>query len=130
MTLTERAMDYYGNQGKNCAVSILLAANETYGLGLEEQDAALVAGFGGGIGCGKLCGCLAGSVAVLGKLWGKREDFRQLCAGLEAEFEEKMGCASCNCADIAPKYKTAQAKCLAGVEMGAQILEAYIVSHS
>ena len=50
MTLGERAKEYYVDQGLNCAVSVLLAASDTYNLGLEKKDAQLVTAFGGGMG--------------------------------------------------------------------------------
>ena len=129
MTLTELAAQYYGNQKKNCAEAILLASNDYYGLGLTQEDALLLVGFGGGIGCGRICGCLAGAVAVLGKLFAARPDFRNLCAGFVTAFETEMGCGSGNCADITPKYKTPETRCLAAVEKAAGILDAYIAAN-
>ncbi len=128
MTLIEQASYYYGEQGKNCAVAILLAANDVYSLGLSPEDASLVVGFGAGISCGAICGCLAGSVAVLGKLFSQRENFRQICADFVAEFEEKMGCNSHNCKELSAAYKTQENRCLAAVVRGAEILESFIAA--
>ena len=40
----------------NCAETVLLWANERYGLRVAPEDVALVSGFGGGLGCGETCG--------------------------------------------------------------------------
>ena len=48
MKLGEIAKKYYVEQGLNCAVSVLLGANEVYNLGLSKEDAKLVTAFGGG----------------------------------------------------------------------------------
>ena len=128
MTLVEQASFYYGEQGNNCAVSILLAANDVYCLGLSPDAASLVVGFGAGINCGAICGCLAGAVAVLGKLYSKQENFRQICADFVAEFEEKMGCNSHNCKELSAVYKTEEKRCLDAVVRGAEILESFIAA--
>ena len=126
MTLSERALDYFVGQKKNCAVSILMAANDHYDLGLKPEDAALLAGFGGGIGCGKICGMMAASVAVLGKMHSGREDFKALCTRLVRTFREGMGCDSIDCKDLAPVYKVEQGRCISGVERWAQIFEDFL----
>ena len=101
MTLGEKAKEYYLGQGLNCAVSVLLGANDTYNLGLKKEDAQLITAFGGGMGCGNLCGALAGSMAALGKVFLKEDEmynpeFKDVCAGFVAKFEEKWGTTLCN----------------------------------
>ena len=49
MTLGEKAKEYYLSQGLNCAVSVLLSANDTYNLRLKKEDAQLITAFGGGM---------------------------------------------------------------------------------
>ena len=126
MTLSERALDYFAGQKKNCAVSILLAANDHYGLGLNPGDEALLAGFGGGISCGKICGMMAASVAVLGRMHAQREDFKKLCLQLTRRFTEEMGCNSIDCKDLAPVYKVEQGRCISGVEKWANAFEVFL----
>ena len=46
--LKERATYYYMEDGCNCAEAVLLAANDVYGLGLSDETAKVVGGFGGG----------------------------------------------------------------------------------
>jgi len=126
MKLSERALKYFVGQKKNCAVSILMAANDHYNLGLKPGDEALLAGFGGGIGCGKICGMMAASVAVLGKLYAGREDFKKLCQQLTRTFRQEMGQDSIDCKDLAPVYKVEQGRCIAGVEKWADTFEAFL----
>ena len=100
MKLGEKAKEYYLEQGLNCAVSVLLAANDTYNLGLKKQDAQLITAFGGGMGCGNLCGALAGSMAALGKVFLSEDEmykpeFKDVCAGFVAKFNEKWGTTLC-----------------------------------
>ena len=126
MTFTERALDYFVQQKKNCAVSILLAANDHYELGLRPGDEALLAGFGGGIGCGKICGMMAASVAVLGKMHGDREDFKKLCQQLVRTFRLEMGCDSIDCKDLVPVYKVETGRCTGGIEKWAGVFEKFL----
>lgn len=129
MNLIEQSVLYYTGQGKNCAVAILLASSDVYGLGLGAEDAKLVVGFGGGMGCGSTCGALAGAIAVLGKLFAGREDLRQICGGFVKVFHDGLACDSTNCCVLAPKYKNEEKKCEAVVVKAAELLEAYIAEH-
>ena len=100
MKLGEKAKEYYLEQGLNCAVSVLLAANDTYNLGLKKEDAQLITAFGGGMGCGNLCGALAGSMAALGKVFLAEDEmykpeFKDVCAGFVAKFNERWGTTLC-----------------------------------
>lgn len=122
--LREKATFYYGVQGKNCAEGILLAANDVFNFGLNETDIQLFAGFGGGMGCGSTCGAISGAIAVLSKLYGSREDFRDLCGAFVNRFQEKFG--TLDCAPLAEKYKTEEKRCVDMVEMTAALLEDYI----
>lgn len=124
MSLKNLAGKYYGEEKKNCAVSILLGASDYYNLGLTLEDIKLIVGFGGGIGCGYICGCLAGSVAVLGKLFSSKENFRPLCAEFTKLFEEKMG--SKDCKQVKAKYFNKENRCLDAVLESADLLEDFI----
>ncbi|MDY5577390.1 MAG: C-GCAxxG-C-C family (seleno)protein [Lachnospiraceae bacterium] len=122
--LKEKAKFYYGTEGKNCAEGILLAANDAYALNLTDTDIQLFSGFGGGMGCGSTCGSLTGAIAVLGKLFGDRENFRDLCGEFVSQFEATLGAQDCE--TLAAKYKTEETRCVTAVEMTADILEKYI----
>ena len=129
MNLQEQAKLYYTDQGKNCAVAILLAGSDVYGLGLGAEEAKLLVGFGGGMGCGSTCGALAGSIAVLGKLFSDRENFRPLCGNFVKLFREGLQCDSIDCAKLAAKHKSAERKCEAVVVKAAELLEAFIAEN-
>ncbi len=124
--LKERASYYYGTLGKNCAEGILLAANDVYSLKLTEQEIQLFSGFGRGMGCGSTCGGLSGSIGVLSRMYGGREDFRELCGGFVSKFKDALGCDTIDCGPLAGKYKTEAARCVSAVELTAQALEEYI----
>ena len=130
MNLKEQAAMYYTEQNKNCAVAMLLASNDVYGLGLSAEDAKLVVGFGGGMGCGSTCGCLAGSIAALGKLWSKRENFRPLCAGFTEAFKKAMDSDSWDCAPLKERYQVPEFRCKEVVIRAADALEAYITENA
>ena len=124
--LKEKAAYYYGTEGKSCAEGILLAANDVYSLKLTEGEIQLFAGFRTGMGCGSTCGALAGAIGVLSRMYGSREDFKELCAKFVAAFEEKLGCGATDCATLEAKYKTPETRCVAAVELAADALEAFI----
>ena len=124
--LKEKAVYHYGSQGKSCSESILLAANEVYGLALTEAEVQLFAGFRTGMGCGSTCGSLIGAIGVLSRKYAGRQDLKDLCSRFVAAFEEKMACGSIACADLEPKYKTAEARCSAAVGLAAEALERFI----
>ena len=58
--LRDYVKKYYLEQRRNCAESLLRAANEAYGLNLTEADFALLSGFGGGMGGGRSGGSFGG----------------------------------------------------------------------
>lgn len=127
--LRERARKYYLEQNYNCAESVLRAANEEYGLGLDEEALKLMAGFGGGMGCGGVCGALSGGIAALGKLRVNDRahttpGFSEECAGLVAAFEGKAG--SSQCSRLKPRFFREEKRCLEMVEIGCQALEEYL----
>ena len=120
---------YFLEQDYNCAETVFLAANEALGLGLTEEDAKLVSAFGGGMGCGSVCGALAGSMAILGKccVTGRAhstEGFKENCAALKVKFEAKLGGTLCS--ELKERYFTPEQRCLAVVELAADVLEDHL----
>lgn len=129
MTLGEKAKNYYVNEHLNCAVSVLLGANDVYNLGLTREDAKLVTAFGGGMGCGNLCGALAGAMAALGKAILPQDvmyapEFRDVCAGFVAAFTEKWGTTLC--APIKEANATPDERCGKTVLETGNLLQEYI----
>ena len=126
MPLKEKAGEYYAAADKGCAVAILMAANETYALGLTEADMGLFAGFRSGMGCGGTCGSLAGAIGVLSRKYAQRPDLKELCAKFVEVFEQKMACGATDCATLAARYKTEANRCRAAVELTAEALEEFV----
>ena len=126
--LKERVIYYYVEQNKNCAVSMLQAAGDVYGLDISEEAAELFTGFGGGMGCGITCGALSGAIGALsGKYRGMdRETSHKLCTELVEKFKEKLACGSLDCSVIAAKYKRPEIRCLDAVLLAAEALEEFL----
>lgn len=127
--LRDKVMKYNREMDRNCAESILLAANEQYELGLNNEDIKLVSAFGGGMGCGSTCGALAGAMAALGKIMVEdcahaTVGFKDHCASLVKEFEETLG--DIDCRNLIGKYRTVDTGCLTTIELAADVLEAHI----
>lgn len=125
--LCEVAEKYYLGGDYNCAESVMLAANEAYGFGLDaETSLKLVSAFGGGMGCGKLCGAVAGSMAALGfaAVTGRAhatEGFKDLCAETAAKLEAALG--STECAQVKPAFFCEETRCLGAVKAACAVLE-------
>ena len=126
MSLKERGGYYYFTLKKSCAEGILLGASEVYGLGLTEADADLFAGFRTGMGCKSTCGSLIGAIAVLSRMYGQREDLKELCGRFVETFEKKLACGAIDCATLNARYKTDSGRCRAVVELTAEALEEFI----
>ena len=125
--LREVAAKYYFDGDHNCAESVLLAANEAYGFGLDEESCfKLVSAFGGGMGCGLLCGAAAGAMAALGQAAVKgrahaTQGFKELCAETAKELEAAMG--DLNCSVLRPMLFTAENRCYETVCRACDVLE-------
>ena len=125
MTVRELFLD----RNYNCAETILLWANERYGLRIAPEDVRLASGFGGGLGCGENCGALLGALAALSKnLVQDRAHtipgFREACAGLVDRFRADLG--SIQCAELKEKYCRPDVRCLFVVERAAAVLDEYM----
>ncbi|MBQ8603563.1 MAG: C_GCAxxG_C_C family protein [Oscillospiraceae bacterium] len=130
MKLGEIAGKYYLEEKLNCAVSVLMGANEVYGLGLTMKDAKLITGFGGGIGCGNLCGALAGAVSAMGRILLTEDEMyspalHDACAGFVSAFTEKWGTTLC--APIKEMNVTSpETRCVKTVVETGNLLQEYI----
>jgi len=56
---------------RNCAETLLMAANKKYDLGLEDRYYKAVCPYGAGLQSGKTCGALLGSLASIGILFAE-----------------------------------------------------------
>ena len=112
-----------------CAETVLLWANERYGLRVAPEDVALVSGFGGGLGCGETCGALLGAMAALSKALVRERAhatpaFREACAELVDRFRAELG--SIRCGELKQMYRRPDVRCLCVVERAAAILDEYM----
>ena len=126
--LVENVQKYYA-QDMNCAETLVLAGNDTYNLGLDEKAVKLMSGFGAGCGCGSLCGALAGALGIISSLTVEGHahatpGFGPLCAEFMAKYEAKLG--STMCAELKPKYRTEEAKCLKTCELTGEVLAEFL----
>ena len=125
MTIREIFLD----RDYNCAETVLLWADERYGLGIAPEDIRLVSGFGGGLGSGENCGALLGALAALSKALvqdraHETDGFREACAELVDRFRADLG--SIECAELKEKYRRPDVRCLYVVERAAAVLEEYM----
>jgi len=58
---------------RNCAETLLMAANKKYDMGLEDWYFKLVCPYGAGLQSGKTCGALLGSLASIGALFAENK---------------------------------------------------------
>lgn len=126
----EKLKEYYLTHDYNCAETVLRLFNEEHHLGLGEDALVLAGGFGGGMGCGETCGALCGALMVLSRLLIESRahgtlGFRDACGTYVRRFEEAFG--SMRCAQLkAEHFCAGGTRCLAVVERGAKLLEAYL----
>lgn len=110
--LRDKVKKYFLDEERNCAESMLLAANEEYNLGLAEGEIELMRGFGGGMGAGITCGAISGCIAALSKLICIKVDkdtAHGITAGFIGEFEKRFD--STLCSALTPVYKKDDTRC-------------------
>ncbi|TYP59951.1 C-GCAxxG-C-C family (seleno)protein [Thermosediminibacter litoriperuensis] len=117
----------------NCAETILYAANETYGLGLDKRVLKLAAGFGGGMNIDGTCGALLGAVMVLSLMFVKdraheSDRIKVLEKELFEKYRKKMG--HLDCPPLKQKYRTEEDRCLQVVKQAGAILEEIVKRES
>ena len=124
--LEEKAAKFYSDDNDlNCAESILYAANEEYGLGLDQKALDTMSSFGGGMGVESVCGALTGAIAVLGVMFTSdktvdSEKRKAIVADFYKEFQERFG--TDNCGQIKEKYRDDTIGCRDVVKRSAEIL--------
>lgn len=126
--LTQAIKDFY-QQDMNCAETLTLAGNAAYGLELDAKTMKLMSGFGGGCGCGNLCGALAGALGILSVLTVQERahatpDFGALCGEFMERYQQKMGSALC--AELKPKYRTEELKCMNTCLLTGEVLAEFL----
>lgn len=130
--IQEHAKKAYLDQDYNCAESVLLAANEAYGLGVTAEMLPLVGGFGGGMGCRSTCGALTGGIAAIGKRYITERahvtpGLHEVCAAYVKNFTEALG--STNCQELIDKHRGEDKNCIKVVLLAADVLQKTIEAH-
>lgn len=126
--LRDKIKKYFLDENKNCAESMLYAANEEYGLNMSESELALIKGFGGGMGCGNICGAASGSIAALSKMFCanmEKEAIHELIGGYLSAFESRFG--SKLCSELTPKYKKEDVRCYELLMMNADLVDEIVL---
>lgn len=122
--LRDKVKKYYLDEERNCAESMLLAANEEYSIGLTDSEIEMMRGFGGGLGYGLICGAISGSVAALSKLICCKVDkdtSHDITCGFVGEVEKRF--ENTNCAVLTPVHKKEDIRCYELLLQIADILE-------
>jgi len=85
----------------NCAEAILSAANDYYGLGLDDKTIKAIAPFGGGFYLEKTCGFVSGGLAAIGVMFATDEipyanpKVIEMAQKWVKAFEERFGDTEC-----------------------------------
>lgn len=99
---------------KNCAEILLLAANEKYGLGLDERFVKAVCPFGGGLQSEKTCGALLGALSAIGVMYTEdkpsaNDKMKDITRKFVEEFQKEFGSADCK--DIKEHHRSETEGC-------------------
>ncbi|SHO56653.1 C-GCAxxG-C-C family protein [Vibrio quintilis] len=110
----------------NCAETIVKGANDTYGLGLDDNAIRLAAGFGGGMCVEGACGVVTGITMVLSALYAKERGHTS------PEMKEKIKLAiqqfeslyqSTNCHNLKENHRDEKTGCHGLILSGGEILD-------
>ena len=115
----------------NCAETILFAANEAYGLGLDREALKLASGFGGGMAIESVCGALTGAVMVLGRVFVKDRGhqspwLKDIIKEFLDLYRQDMGSIMCD--SLKDRYRTEEKKCRDVIERAALMLDKSITA--
>ena len=118
---------YYYDQNYNCAETLLHAANGYYGLGLENREMKLAAGFGGGMQTGNICGCVLSAIRIFSMKYveakaHESEDIKPLTQLFLRRFREALN-GSLLCRDLKAEYFRPETRCYATVQAACDVLE-------
>ncbi|TVQ37483.1 MAG: redox-active protein [Spirochaetaceae bacterium] len=110
----------------NCAETILYAANQAYGLELEQASLRLAAGFGGGMGVESTCGVLTGASMVFSAMFVQQRGHESdRVKQLNAEFFQRMRgiLGHIDCAPIKERWRHETDGCLPVMLEAARVLQ-------
>lgn len=123
---------FYLEQNYNCAESVIRAANEYYGLGLDEKAMIMTGVYGAGIQTGNTCGAILSGAAVLSLKYvpakaHESEDIKPVTTKFIREFNQIYG--GIRCTEIKPKSFKTEYRCLKTVECVCDTLEKVIAEY-
>lgn len=122
---------YYIGQNKSCSEALFLAACEDRQIPYTPECLKLIGAFSGGVCCGSVCGAVAGGAAAIALKTGSRDldahgnpEMREKVKAFVTRFQEKASSELCR--DIKEKYFIEGDRCLATVELAAEVLESFL----
>lgn len=127
MEKLEGYLDYYCKEkGYNCAKTVLHAANDAWGLNLDESVYITMGGFGGGMATRNVCGAVSGGIAAMGYLYidetGHESPLMMAKVKLLMELvKEKLGDEKCSF--LEGKYKTQEEGCIPTIRVISDIID-------
>ena len=130
--LKDFAEKYY-NDNYNCAEAVIRGGNDYYGLGLNDRDMIMMAGFGGGIQTGNTCGAIVGAVGLLSMKYvevkaHESADLKPITVAFIRNLNAKYG--SILCKDIKPQSFTPEIRCMGTIATVCDILEKTIEEYN
>ena len=128
--LRDLADKYYYDQNLNCAETLLHAANDYYGLGLDERSMRLVAGYGAGMQTGNVCGTVLSAIGILSEKYvetkaHESQDIKPVTQKFLRRFRESLN-GSLLCKDLKAAYFEPEKRCIYTVLTACDVLEQVI----
>jgi len=125
--LKDHIAEYYFDQNYNCAEAMLHAANDYYGLGLDEKAMKLVAGYGGGMQTGNICGTVLSGISVIAQKYVETKahessEIKPVTQKYLEKFREALN-GSLLCEDLKEAYFQPEVRCIQVVETACDVLE-------
>ncbi len=116
----------YDDLDLNCAESIVVVANDAYGLGFTNETIRFSSAFGGGMCIEEKCGVVTGALMILGYLFveecaHKSDIMKPVVHSFLTDFKLKM--QSSECLPLKKMYRTEESGCSFVIESSLEILE-------
>ena len=121
---------YYFDQNYNCAEALIHAANDYYGLRLDEKAMRLMAGYGAGMQTGNVCGTVLSALGILSEKYvetkaHESKDIKPVTQKFLRRFWETLN-GSLLCKDLKAAYFDPEKRCVHTVLTACDVLEQVI----
>lgn len=131
--LRDHVEKYYFDQNFNCAEALLHAANDYYGLGLDEKSMRLVAGYGAGMQTGNVCGTVLSAIAIFSEKYvetkaHESQDIKPITQKFLRRFRETLN-GSLLCKDLKAAYFKPEQRCVHTVLTACDVVENVIAEY-